>query len=204
MRLNSNKTAAIQSESDSTCSNTNKALCAMDSAMCNVRRWSSSFRQCVMCALAMWVCVRVCLCTSLDVLFGIEKVRLEESRSCTFWILFCVVLCYLQKLAINVLYIDICEYSCRDTHSLFLSICCACYSDMFVCLFVCVCMVTASKEQHTHSPKNNQQNLYVCICVLLFYSFSFVRFFILFAISTLFSWHHQKKSEQQRAFDYDY
>lgn len=45
----------------------------------------------------------------------------------------------------------------------------------FVCLLVCVCMVTASKVQHqrhTHTYKNNQPNLYVCICV--FYLFFFV------------------------------
>lgn len=178
----------------------------MDSAMCNVRRWSSSFRQYIMWARER--CVRVCLCTSLDVLFGIEKVRLDESRSCTFWILFCVVLCYLQKLAINV-YIDICEYSCRDTNSLFsffylLRLLFRC---LFACLFVCAWWRQAknnsSSNTHTLAQKQSAKSIRLHLCAIFIHSRSFVLVF-LFAISTLFSWHHQKKSEQQRAFDYDY
>lgn len=54
------------------CATTNPLL--VQSTMCNVRWWSSFRVFCV------------------DVLFGIEKVRLDESRSCTFWVLFCVAL----------------------------------------------------------------------------------------------------------------
>lgn len=125
------------------------------------------------------------------------------------FVLCCVMWCYLQKLATNIIYMesiatatDMCNIYIQQMNIfLFLSIFLAFAISMFVCLFICVHgdgKQRTTAGTHTHNKKT----------ISKIYTFAFRSLCYFFCNFDSISWHHQKKSEQrqqqQRSFDYDY